>query len=150
MPGVSAHGADALLAVSKRLKAAGETELRKELHKAMRGAARPLIPKVRESARRALPTHGGLNERIARKPYRAQVRTGARTAGVRITGTKVDPRINQGRVAHPVFGRPNSTVVQRVPGAVGYFDKPLAQSGAQVRGDLVTTLGRFVERLARG
>lgn len=146
----SIKGADDFLALSKRLKAAGQTELRKELHKTMRDAAKPLIPLVREAARRDLPKAGGLNERIARKPYRAQVRTGAKTAGVRIVGTKVDPRINQGRIAHPVFGRPHSTVVQQVPEAAGYFDETLRDQGPEIRDEMREMLAAWLDRLARG
>ena len=145
----SIKGAEDLLKLSKRLKAAGQSELRKELHKAVRETAKPLIPKVRAAARKQLPKQGGLNERIAKKPYRAQVRTGAKTAGVRITGTKVDPRINEGRVAHPVFGRPRSTVVQRVPSADGYFDDTLRDEGPEIRDELRKTLAAWTNRLAR-
>ena len=144
-------GADNFLKLSKALKEAGKTGLRKELHRAVSQAAKPLVPKVRESARDRLPKGGGLNERIARKPYRAQTRTGATTAGVRIVGTKVDPRINaQGRVAHPVFGRSGSTVVQTVPGAKGYFDEPLRGSAPQVRADVVSVLEQFADRIVKG
>lgn len=147
---VSVQGADKFLKVSKALKAAGENGLRKELNKAMQSAAKPLIPKVRDAARAKLPTTGGLNERMARKPYRAQTRTGAKTAGVRIVGTKLDPRVDkQGRVAHPVFGRPNSTVVQQVPEAKGYFSETLAREGSAVRDELVRTLDDFVDRIVR-
>jgi hypothetical protein len=145
----SIKGSDDFLKLSKRLKAAGETELRKELNKVMRDTAKPLIPKVREAARRDLPTHGGLNERIARKPYRVQVRTGAKTAGVRIVGTKVDPRINQGRVFHPVFGRPGSGVVQQIPTADGYFDDTLRESAPQIRADIIKALGDFTKKITR-
>lgn len=145
---MATNGADELLRVSKALKAAGQTGLRKELHKGIRDAAKPLIPAVRQSARRNLPKHGGLNERLARKPYRAQLRTGAQTAGVRIVGTKVDPRINeQGRIQHPVFGRRNSTVVQIDPQAKGYFDEPLTDSAPQIRADIQRVLVDFAERL---
>lgn len=145
----SVRGADDFLAVSKRLKQLGETGLRKELHRAMGQAAKPLIPKVKEAARRDLPKAGGLNERIARKPYRAQTRTGAKTAGVRIVGTKVDPRINQGRIAHPVFGRPSSTVVQQVPEARGYFDETLAKEGPAVRDELLAVIRDYTIRTLR-
>ena len=148
--GRSAQGADAFLALSKRLKAAGNGELRKELHKAVREAGKPLIPKVRAAALRDLPSAGGLNRRIAKKPYRAQARTGVKTAGLRITGGKVDPRINnQGRIAHPVFGRPNSTVVQNVPGARGYFDETIRDEAPQIREDVTEVLVDFARRLTR-
>lgn len=142
-------GADDFLALSKALKAAGKTELRKELNKQMREAAKPLIPKVREAARSSLPKKGGLNERVARKSYRAQVRTGEKTAGVRIVGAKVDPRINEGRVYHPVFGR-KPGVVQNVPEATGYFDKTLNDGGPAIREDLLRAFNNFTERIVRG
>lgn len=142
-------GADDFLALSKALKAAGKTELRKELHKQMRDVAKPLIPKVRDAARNSLPKKGGLNERIARKGYRPQVRTGEKTAGVRIVGAKVDPRINDGRVYHPVFGR-KPGVVQQVPEARGYFDKTLTDEGSNVRDELLRALDNFTDRIVRG
>jgi hypothetical protein len=148
--GRSAQGADAFLALSKRLKEAGEAEIRKELHKAVRNAGKPLIPKVRAAALRELPSAGGLNQRIAKKPYRSQARTGAKTAGLRITGGKVDPRINnQGRIAHPVFGRPKSTVVQTFPEARGYFDETLRGEAPQIREEITEVLVDFAQRLMR-
>lgn len=146
--GSSVRGADDFLRLSKALKEAGQAGLRKELHRAVTTAAKPLIPKVRAAALANLPKHGKLNERIARKPYRAQTRTGVQTAGVRIVGTKVDPRINsQGRIAHPVFGRPGSTVVQMFPEAKGYFDETLAGSAPQVRADVLEVLRTFPDRI---
>ena len=141
-------GADEFYRVSKALKAAGETGLRNELNKAVRLAAKPLIPKVRDAARANLPKQGKLNERIAKKPYRAQARTGTNTAGVRIVGTKVDPRINaQGRIQHPVFGRPGSTVVQFDPDAKGYFDETLREAAPQVQEEVVAVVRLFHARL---
>lgn len=144
------EGAEAFLALSKRLKAAGETELRKELHRAMSSAAKPVIPKIKEAARRNLPKQGGLNERIAKKPYRAQTRTGAQTAGVRIVGSKVDPRINEGRVWHPVFGDRKPGAIQQVPSAKGYFDETVEGEAPQIRDDVVEVLEDFAKRLIKG
>ncbi len=143
------NGADDFLALSKALKAAGETGLRKELSKAVQDAARPLLPKVKQAARENLPRGGGLNERVAKKPLRVQTRTGAKTAGVRIVGSKIDPRINQGRVYHPVFGRPGSGVVQQIPEATGYFDKTLEGNGPAVRDAVTQVLADFCDRIVR-
>lgn len=154
--GRSAQGADAFLLLSKRLKAAGDGELRKELHRAVAAAGKPLIPKIRAAAMRDLPSAGGLNQRIAKKPYKSTVRTGVKTAGLRIVGTKVDPRINQGRVWHPVFGRKGkpknegrNSVVQNVPSAAGYFDDTLRESAPQIREDVTEVLADFARRLTR-
>lgn len=143
----SVKGANDFLALSKRLKAAGETGLRKELNKTMRDAAKPLIPKVKAAAAAQLPHSGGLAQRIANKPLRAQVRTGAATAGVRIVGTKVDPRIDEGRVFHPVFGH-EPGVVQSVP--AGYFSDTLENSGPAIRADVLRSLSAFADSITKG
>lgn len=143
----SMKGANDFLALSKRLKAAGEKGLRNELNKAMRDAAKPLIPKVRAAAAAQLPQSGGLAQRIAKKPFRAQTRTGAKTAGVRIVGTKVDPRIDEGRVFHPVFGH-KPGVVQSVRG--GYFSDTLQRENAAIRAEVLRALSDFTERVTRG
>lgn len=150
----SAKGTSDFRALSKALKDAGETGLRKELHKVMRDAAKPVIPKVRAAARESFPKAGGLAERMAKKPIRSTVRTGNATAGVRIQGTKVDPRINdEGRIAHPVFGRTGrpanggrNTVVQSVPEVRGYFDKTISDQAPQVQRDVLDALGDFINR----
>jgi len=148
--GVAVRGARDFLAVSKSLKAAGNGELRKEFHKTVRDAAKPLLPKVRESARSKGPKKGGLNEALAKKPYRVQTRTGAKTAGVRIVGTKVDPRINSlGRIQHPVFGK-RPPVVQYDQGVKGYFDEPLEASGPQVSREVVAAMNEFTRKIIRG
>lgn len=141
-------GASDFYKLSKALKDAGETELRKALNKTMRDVAKPLIPKVRAAALAKLPRRGGLNQRIARKPIRAATRTGERTAGVRIVGTKVDPRINEGRVFHPVFGR-KPGVVQDVPAARGYFDETLSREGPAVRDGLIQAMSDFTDDIVR-
>lgn len=144
--GVGVQGAEDFLRLSKALKAAGQSGLRKELNKAMRDAAKPLLPKVRAAAASTLPHRGGLAQRISKKPFRVQTRTGAQTAGVRIVGTKVDPRIDQGRVYHPVFGRKPGVVQSVTP---GYFSKTLEESGPEVRNDLTQALEDFAGRLIK-
>jgi hypothetical protein len=146
----AARGARDYLAVSKALKAAGRSDLRKEFNKTIRTAAKPLIPKVRQSAREKGPKQGGLNERLAKNPYRVQTRTGANTAGVRIVGTKVDPRINDlGRIQHPVYGH-KPVVVQYDPKLKGYFDEPLKESGPAIQADVVRAMEGFTRKLLRG
>jgi hypothetical protein len=148
--GITTRGARDFLTVSKALKDAGETGLRKEFHRTVRDAAKPLPKKVKQSARDRAPKEGGLNEALAKKPVRVQTRTGAKTAGVRIVGTKVDPRINDlGRIQHPVFGR-KPPVIQYVPRLKGYFEDPLKESGPEVQAAVVEAMNGFTRRLLRG
>lgn len=144
------RGADDFLRLSKALKAAGRTELRKELSNSMKRTARPLIAKTRQSALQRLPQRGGLAAQVAKEPQRVQVRTGARTAGVRIVVGKRNGGArgaNQGRIRHPVFGNRRVWVSQSVP--PGWFDDPIRDSAPAVRRDLERAIETVAEQVVR-
>jgi hypothetical protein len=153
----SVKGTSDFVKLSKALKEAGEKGLRKELHKTVQSAAKPLIPKIRAAARE-VPGSGGIGAHYGKKSYRAQTRTGQKSAGVRIVGPKTDPRVDaQGRVAHPVFGRKGkaanggkNTVVQKVPAIQGFFSETLEGSAPQIRADFVQAFNDFTDRIVRG
>lgn len=143
-------GADDFYKLSKALKHAGRKELRKELHKGLRTAAKPLVKKTRAEALRLLPKGGGLARQVSKEPQRVQVRTGTRTAGVRIVvpGKNGGARAaNRGVVRHPVFGNRKVWVNQNVP--PGWFDGPLLESAPAVRRDLEDAIGRVVDQIVR-
>lgn len=148
--GISTRGARDFLAVSKYLKNAGEGGLRKEFHKTVRDAAKDLPKKVKEAARQRGPKKGGLNQALAKKPVRVQTRTGAKTAGVRVVGTKVDPRINDlGRIQHPTFGH-KPTQVQYDPALKGYFDDTMTKEGPAATANVSRAMEEWTRRLLRG
>jgi hypothetical protein len=144
------RGADQFLALSKALKHAGRTELRKELNKGIKRAAKPLIPKARAEALRRLPQSGGLAKQVAKEPARVQVRTGARTAGVRVVvgrrrgGAR---QANRGVIRHPVFGNRDVWVNQRVPS--GWFDDPMKDAAPAIRRDVEQALEDVAEQIVR-
>lgn len=143
------QGADQFLRLSKALKHAGRTQLRKELSKGLRDGAKPLIPKARAEALRRLPSSGGLARQVAREPMRVQVRTG-RTPGVRIVVGKKQGgarSANRGVIRHPVFGNRNVWVNQPVP--PGWFDDPMREGAPKVRPDLEKAIDRIVEQVVR-
>lgn len=142
------RGADDFLRVSKALKAAGLTDVRKELHKGIRKAARPLIPKVRAEARKRLPRSGGLAEQVAREPMRIAVRTG-NDPGVRVVVGKKRggaQAANRGAIRHPVFGQ-DVWVEQRV--SPGWFDDPIRGSVPEIRRDIERSMRDVVNTIAR-
>lgn len=148
---IRVEGADAFYRLSKRLKEVGGTgkgSLRNEMNKALKAAVKPVVPKVKEAARSKLPKSGGLNERIAKRTPKVVTATGVKTAGIRIQDKSTDPRINQGRVYHPVFGR-TPGVVQQVPEARGYFDETIEREAPAVRDDVVDILVDFARQIAR-
>lgn len=103
-------GAEQMFALAKSLKAAGEKDLRRELNRRMRAAAKPLIPKTRAAARSVLPTRGGLADSVAKAPQRVSVRTTrAKSAGVTMVVGKRRGSgarsADEGTIRHPVFGQ---------------------------------------------
>jgi hypothetical protein len=112
-------GVEDFLKLSKALKAAGRSGVRKELNKGMRNAAKPIIPKIREALREEMPHSGGLGDFLAGKPISVVTRTGS-DPGVFALIKKQDPRLeSQGRLPHPVFGRKPFVVQQVRSGVVG-------------------------------
>lgn len=144
------RGADQFLKLSKALKHAGRTGLRKELNAGMRRAARPLIRKTRDEARRRLPSAGGLAAQVAKEPQRIQVRTG-RTPGVRVVVGKKQGgarAANKGVIRHPVFGNREVWVDQKV--APGWFDDPLRSSAPAIRRDVERAMQDVIDQIVRG
>lgn len=150
MPDVTVEGAEAFLALSKRLKKTGQTELRKELNKALKAAVKPVTKATQAEARKRLPTRGGLAAAIAKTPQRTQVRTGASTAGVRlVVGGKggAARTADEGFVRHPVFGR-GPFVRQSVP--PGWFTDPAKSAQNDVRDEVVDVLEDVARRATLG
>lgn len=144
-------GAERFLALSKALKAAGQTELRKDLNKSMKDAVKPLIPKARDAAGRMLPQKGGLAKKVSKTPIRPQVRTGQDTAGVRLVVGKrrgsAAASTNRGTVSHPVF-KTGVWVQQSV--TPGWFDATLeAEAPAVTRQAIEDALEVMSQRVVR-
>jgi hypothetical protein len=143
------HGADQFLKLSKALKNAGRTELRKELHKGIRQAARPLIPAARAEALRRLPKSGGLAAQVAKEPARVQQRTGS-DPGVRIVigrnrgGARA---ANRGVIRHPVFGNREVWVDQRVQ--PGWFDDSMKASAPEIRRGIERAMDAVIDEIVR-
>lgn len=153
-------GAADFYRLSKALKAAGRSETRKALNTAMRQAARPLVADAKGAAKSDLPQRGGLAARLSKKAgFRAQVRTGESTAGVRITsrGNAVAARtLNAtGEFRHPVFADPAKTrrewtwVRQSVPSAIGWFDRAMEKQAPQVKDEVEKAIESVAEQIVK-
>ncbi len=150
---VTGDAAD-LLALSKRLKQVGETDLRKEFHAAVKAAAKPLARKVKAEAPKRIPSHrGGIGEHYGKKKVQPSVRTGATTAGVSLRMPKTDPRVDaQGRIFHPVFGRKvglggkKISQVQTLPGVKGFFSEAANEAAPEVVDDILAVIRDYTIR----
>ena len=138
-------GADEFLRLSKALKNAGRTEMRRDLNKAMKKASKPLVKVARDAFRAELPSSGGLGAFVAGKRTAVTTRTG-KDPGVVVKVAKQDPRLDgSGRLVHPVFGR--GSVVQQVP--AGIFSRAMQAEAPAIRKDLEQALEDIAARIVR-
>jgi len=147
---IEIRGVEDMLRLSKALKNAGRLDTRRELHKGIQKAARPLIPAARAAALTTLPQRGGLAGKVARAPMRVQVRTG-RDPGVRIVVGKDRSgarAANHGLIRHPVFGHRDRWVDQRVP--ADWFDGAMRRNAPAVRPEIARAMDRVVDKIVRG
>lgn len=140
-------GADQFLALSKALKAAGRTELRKELNKRIKAAAKPSIAAVKDAARSGLPQRGGAGAFFAQKRATVVTATG-RDPGVKVRFAKADQRLDtQGRLSHPVFGRPGSRAITRI--RPGVLSGGFQESAPEVRDEVEKAIKSVVDDIVR-
>ena len=144
-------GSEQLAALAARLKVTGEKGLRTQLLRGLKSGAEPLVKKVAEAARSQLPHGGGLNEQVAGQKVKVQVRTGARTAGVRMTTTAPDTsQTDAGFVRHPVYGNRKKWVTQQIPAAKGWWSQTLADGGSDVTPELLKVMEETTAAIQAG
>ena len=156
--GFEVRGAEDFLALSKALKAAGRTELRKKLHKGLRTGAKPLLPKARQAAKDTFPTENKLNAREAKTRFRIQVRTG-KEPGVRVVadGRYVNVKLSneRGFIRHPVFADPSKTrkdwawVNQKLPDSEHWYDRAMVDNVHEVLPALERVIQQVVNEITR-
>jgi hypothetical protein len=118
-------------ALSRRLKEAGNGELRKAVRNEITQAARPLGRYIAVSAAQRLPQRGGFGYRIAATPVRvAGSVVGDRIGAVITLGSRKTQvaQINDGNFRHPVWGNRKNWVVQDVTS--GAFTRAFEQEAA--------------------
>jgi hypothetical protein len=142
-------GSAELRELGRRLKAAGETGIKRELFRSLRKAAYPLIPAARENARARLPKAGGLNERVADSDMGTQIRTTGKSVGVRVRTKTHDTRAtNNGYVRHPVFGTWRDNVPsQQIPGAKNWWTDAMKEKTPEARAEVETVLLKVAAQL---
>lgn len=133
--------------LAKNLAQVGAVELRAELFKAINEAAQP----IQQDIRRAMPDF--MPNRYARAldddlAIRVSKRTGT-DPGVRIVGTgrtqrRKVARLNDGVLAHPLWGNRRHWYNQAV--TPGFFTRPAEASLPQVRERILAALERIAEK----
>lgn len=144
--GHAIRGAEQLTVLAKKLRAAGDRNLRRELLRGLRAAGKPMGARARANAMR-LPHRGGLAQLVASSRITVQTRlTG--NVRVRIVARNESAIINadKGKIRHPVHGT-DVWVTQKVqPGwwtdAARKTDRPVAREMARAVANISRQLSR--------
>ena len=142
-------GASELAKVSAQLKAVGAKDLRKEMLRGIRNAAKPLVQDVKAAAESTLPHGGGLNRYVASAGIAPRTRTSGPQVGVRLVGTKGShdlDAIDRGQVRHRVFGRGWAKKTEAV--TPGFWSKTIPAHDDEIRRQIVAVLDDVMRRLS--
>jgi hypothetical protein len=118
-------------------------ELGSELHQ----EAEPIPAAVRAAAHNLLPEAGGLAGLVADSRMGVSVQTSTREAKVTVAAVSgMDlPRIDKGRVRHPVFGNREHWETQSVP--PGFFTRTVLARAAGFRSAAERAVQRFADKI---
>lgn len=136
------QGRDQFLQLATNLQRARQ-QLLTELNKGVEEELKKLPNQLRASAIRTLPTHGGLDRRVAASSMTVVRRPG----GVRLATISRDSlrQLDRGHLRHPVFGNRQKWVPQRVP--EGWWTKPVEAAKPGIQRRLAEALDRVGRRV---
>ncbi len=139
------EGQQQLHEVYKELKRVGDTELRKQLNRAIRESTKPMKDAVKASALDRLPKRGGLAQLIANSKITSPVKKGSQTAGVTIKATNQHDvaAMNKGNLRHKVWGKAWAKKTQQI--SAGWFSDPIEAR----RGDVQKSVEGALQEVAR-
>lgn len=130
--------------LKRKVKQLDDKKLMRAINKSLQQAAKPLLPIAAAAARDNLPKRGGLAATVAAAKFRISVtQRGVRVVskGQSVWGS------NHGQIRHPVFGNDNAWVMQKIPG--GWFDNAMKDHAGDVRPEIVKTIDKFLDEVAK-
>jgi hypothetical protein len=150
-------GAEALYLLAGRLKDTGEVGLRRELDKAIRDAARPVLAEIRRGLPDYLPDpyavvlgedlQLSLSERTTDSNPGVQLRATTRGRGGRRRIRRLD---DTGVLWHPLFGNRKRWYGQTSHVRAGFFTDPAQRSAPQVRDAILSAMSDVASRVTGG
>ena len=149
---IKVTGADEFGILARRLKEAGDKELRKELYAGINRAVKPLRADVKAAAGDYLPKRGGYADLIASElKVSSRKRAVGQNPAIYLLG-KAGKRdvssVNRGRLRHPLFGNRRHWYNTRV--TPGFWTKTLAADAPMVRVELVEAIRRVARKIEAG
>jgi len=151
---VKVTGAEEFGVLARRLKQAGQVELRKELYAGINRSVRPLTMKVRTSIGGYVPNRyaGELATSLRVTTSKSSGRNPAvRLKAAAKTGRgrpRELSRLNRGVLRHPLYGNRRHWFNQTV--RPGFYDEPLEQGAPRVRVELMEAIRAVARKIEAG
>lgn len=143
---VEVRNVEVLEAAGRALRGA-DKRYRRELFRGLNTASKPLREAVQESIPDYMPRRGGYATVLQRSHSpRVKAKTSGRDPSIRIIsrtrgGVRRNTRaLEEGRLAHPVFG--NRSVWRVTDVRPGFFSEPMEDKADMVRDEMVDAVGR--------
>lgn len=140
-------GAEQLAVVAKRLRATGDKNLRRELLRGLRAAAKPSGAAAKSNALQRLPRSGGLAQLVASSRITLQTKlTGTPRVRIIARNQSAIRNADAGSVRHPVYGT-DHWVTQKVQ--PGWWSDAMHKNDRRVRREMSAVLNRIQRQLSR-
>lgn len=146
-------GAEDLVRLAKAAKATGDGQLRKDMLRGIRNAAKPVADGIREQYADEMPKRGGAADWYGGMKISPRTRTTGKSAGVRLQGPRRGRGADAGRVndsgviRHPVHG--NRDVWADTPVRAGVAGRGADRAAPRARDDMEEVLRDTAARIAR-
>jgi hypothetical protein len=151
-----ASGAADFAALSRRLKEAGETGLRRSLSKALTDAAKPITAQIRDASH----LEPYMPDRYARTLAADIIVSTVQRGSMRSPGVSIQARsraknrkvvqLDEGRLHHPRFGDRDQWFLQLRGMKAGFFTDPCRRSGPQVRDKITEAMRETAAKINGG
>ena len=152
-------GADQFAELARRLREEGEDGLRRELYDAITQAVRPVLRKIRAGLPDHMPERyaGVLAEdlKLETRKYLGEDPgvVVAATAPTNVRGRRKIGRVEDGILAHPVFGDRKEWRYNVAPeGGMSpdFFSGPLEDSAPEVQQAILSAMSDLIDKITRG
>lgn len=147
---IKVTGAEEFGILARRLKEAGDKELRKELYAGINRSVKLLREDVKDAAEQQIPGRYGDILRSELK-VSARKRAAGRNPAIYLlgkAGNRDVSSLNRGRLRHPLFGNRRRWYNQQI--RPGFWSQTLVNDAPRVRAELIEAIRRVAAKIERG
>lgn len=149
MTRVEIRGAEQFDRLARRLREAGDKDLRRELYAALNRSTKPVRGQVKANARAILPQRGGAARLVARSSVTTRGKAGKHPSVRIVAKNGINLyAVNRGILRHPLFGRRKHWYT--TPVQPGWFTDPIERAKPHIQRELIEAMHDIAVKITRG